>query len=129
RNASPEPSAAILWSSPNTGSGLAACAAGAQPDHREVGEPSRVSGGLAHRGPDAVEDLGRERHVGAAALAAHVLTRPRLRQRVEPGPVSHVHVSHETERRERLEVAIDGREVAGWQPPVEAARDVLGADG
>ena len=74
----------------------------------------------------AVELLGRHRVIRAAALAHEVLALA-PRAHVAAGAVAEVHVLDEPEPLERLEVAVDRREIGGRQL-AEALRDLLGAE-
>src|SRR4051812_19967196 len=106
--------------------GASVSTAGADADDGEVGEV-RVE---ARRVLDGVVNLGghggAERHAGAAGLA-HGPAAVAAGQRVQAGTVAEVHVLHEADRLERVEVAVDRCEVRRRQLPVQPAGDVVGA--
>ena len=88
---------------------------------------ARVEAGrLAHGPAHAVELLRRDGALDAAALADEVLALA-AGAHVAPGAVAEVHVLHEAEALERLEVAVDRGEVGGRQLP-DALGDLLGAE-
>src|SRR4051794_836752 len=107
-NTSPAPIAAMLSSRPNIELLLTGRA---QAGQREVGEAGLVSDGRADGGADLAQDVMGHRLVAAAALAGDVFVVLGGR-RVEAGPMAEVHVAHEPELLQRLEVAIDAREIA-----------------
>ena len=79
----------------------------AEPDEREVGEVRLVAelfpNGVAHR----VESFWRDRGHLCAALAVEVLDLVAAEQRVEPGSVTEMDVTHDAKALERFEVAVD----------------------
>src|SRR3954447_13242782 len=96
----------------------------AQTGQREVTEAGLVADGLADGGTNIAQDVVGHRLAAAAALAGDVLVVARG-GRVQTGPVAEVHVAHEPELLQCLEVAVDAGEVAAREPAVHPRRDLL----
>src|SRR3954466_16122221 len=110
-------------------SGMCMAALRAVGDDREVDELRLVAAGLAEDGRDSLDRVDLERPVGAAALARDVARLVVSRERVQPGAVRDVEVPDEADLLERVEVAVDGREVRAREAPVEAGGDRVGGNG
>ena len=97
-------------------------AVGAGADEREVREVAREAVQLADGRAQAGELAVLERDVAAAALARGVAARVAAAEHVAAGGVADVHVVRDAGLLERVEVAVDGREVR-----LGAAGERLGA--
>src|SRR3954453_15303379 len=108
--------------------GLLPGPARAQSDDREVREARLEARQLADLVADPVELRRVDGLQRAARLAGDVLALAVALQHVAPGAVAGVEVAHEPELAERLEVAVDRRDVRLRHPPAEAVGDLLRRD-
>src|SRR3954447_21664186 len=108
--------------------GLLPGTARAQSDDREVREARLEARQLADLVADPVELRRVDGLQRAAGLAGDVLALAVALQHVAPGAVAGVEVPYEPELPERLEVAVDRRDVRLRHPPAEAVCDLLRGD-
>ena len=103
-------------------------AARAEADDREVREARLEARQVADRVAHAVERRRIDGLKRPAGLAGEVLTVAEPREHVAPGPVAGVEMADEAELAERLEVAIDRRDVRLRHLAAEPVGDLLGRD-
>lgn len=96
-----------------------------EPDDREVREACTVAELALDEPPHAVELVEREWAVVAAALAGQILASPGDRQGVQPRAVPEMHVVHEADVLERLEVAVHGGDVRRGHATADPVGDLL----
>ena len=101
-------------------------AARAQADDREVGKARVVAELPRDQLSDRVELLGGDGAVLGAAFARQVLGLSRHHQGVQSGTVTEVHVAHEPDVHERLQVAVHRGDVRRGHAAAYSLRNLLG---